>query len=813
MYPGSSSIWNAEFQADNYQKNQVALEYICRQVDSDHHVFWVNGGSWATFSRDYRNISTRLGLLVPDAKEDEILLRLKNWLEGEDSGDWVLVVDNADNPSEFRNSRYIPRRFKGKVIVTTRSCAVADQLLCETVEVPKMDANEAEMLFQRLCTDTVIATKDSHPIRDLLLALDHLPLAIAGAAAFMRRTKTLPSEYLEIFNSTRMNQASLLMRKFNDVHREPEQDGEGDTEEGMTESVLTTYYITFQRIQKLCPLSADLLRLFAFLDRQAVPEKFLLELDGATDVILFREAVGYILDFSLITRDTDAKRYNVHRLVHLSMETYVSQNAGEATNWKKRALGIVSRLFPFAEYENGDICSAYLPHALAVIRYSDDSESEVARLLEKVGKYLYQTGDYRGAREHLERNLEICERAGSDTLGVTGFLAKVYYNHGEHSKALEWYNRALAGEEVLLGRDHPNTLSIVNNMALVYQKQGYYSRALELFGQVLAGMEKSLGRDHPDTLITVNNVALVYDNQGDYSKALEWYGQALVGYEKSLGEDHPSTLITVNNMASGYLKQGDHRKALEWYRRALVGRESLLGKDHPDTLATVNDIASVDHIQGDHNKALEWFGWALAGREKRLGKDHLDTLATVNNIALVYLTQGDYGKALEWFGRALAGREKSLGKDHTDTLTIVSNMASVYDSQGDYGKALEWYGRTLAGKKSHLGETTPPPSLPSTTWPRCMPAKVTTEKRWSGTTGHWLGGKSCLGENISILSLPSTTWPRCMPAKVTTEKRWNGTTGHWLGGKGRLGEPTPIPSIPSTTWPWCMTGKATTAKR
>jgi hypothetical protein len=108
------------------KKTQVALEYICQEVDSDRHVFWVNGGSWATFSRDYRDISTRLGLLVPDAKEDEIFLRLKNWLEGEDSGDWVLVVDNADNPSEFRNSRYIPRKFKGKVIVTTRSCAVAD---------------------------------------------------------------------------------------------------------------------------------------------------------------------------------------------------------------------------------------------------------------------------------------------------------------------------------------------------------------------------------------------------------------------------------------------------------------------------------------------------------------------------------------------------------------------------------------------------------------------------------------------------------------------------------------------------------------
>jgi len=185
-------------------KTQVALEYVHRQVDSECHVFWVNGGSWATFSRDYRYISTRVGLLVIDDKEDETFLRLKDWLESEDSGDWVLILDNADNPSEFRTSRYIPRRFKGKLVVITRSCTAADELGCEPVEVPKMDANEAEVLFQRFYTG-IVAAADTGFIRDLLLALDYLPLAIAGAAAYMGTNKVRPAVYLEMFNSTRKN--------------------------------------------------------------------------------------------------------------------------------------------------------------------------------------------------------------------------------------------------------------------------------------------------------------------------------------------------------------------------------------------------------------------------------------------------------------------------------------------------------------------------------------------------------------------------------------------------------------------------------
>jgi hypothetical protein len=50
-----------------------------------------------------------------------------------------------------------------------------------------MDADEAEVLFRRLYTD-MVATTDTGCIRDTLLALDYLPLAIAGAAAYMQTT-------------------------------------------------------------------------------------------------------------------------------------------------------------------------------------------------------------------------------------------------------------------------------------------------------------------------------------------------------------------------------------------------------------------------------------------------------------------------------------------------------------------------------------------------------------------------------------------------------------------------------------------------
>ncbi|KAF8245506.1 hypothetical protein K440DRAFT_646208 [Wilcoxina mikolae CBS 423.85] len=282
-------------------KTQIALQYVYQQIHSECHIFWVHGGSKATFNRDYHRIMSRIGLSVTDSDEDKALLKLRDWLENEESGNWILVVDNADNPSEYQANRmgmakYIPQGTKGTLIITTRSGTVASRLGCKSINVPKMDPNDAEELLLRLCTETV---DDTNLMRDLLQALDYLPLAIAAAAAYMRETGTLPTEYLEMLNSS--HQASLLMSEFNDIHREPQNDGASSAEEneGMTESVLTTYYITFRRIRELCPLAADILRLIAFFDRQAIPERFLVEsgLEGADDLLSFRKAMGYLLDF------------------------------------------------------------------------------------------------------------------------------------------------------------------------------------------------------------------------------------------------------------------------------------------------------------------------------------------------------------------------------------------------------------------------------------------------------------------------------------------------------------------------------------
>ena len=83
--------------------------------------------------------------------------------------------------------------------------------------------------------------------------------------------------------------------------------------------------------------------------------------------------------------------------------------------------------------------------------------------------------------------------------------------------------------------------ALYNNMAGVYEDQGDYEKAQEYYGKALAIRERVLGTEHPSTATTYNNMAGVFRAQGDYAKAKVYYEKALEVYKMKLGEAHPYT--------------------------------------------------------------------------------------------------------------------------------------------------------------------------------------------------------------------------------------------------------------------------------
>ncbi|CUS06667.1 unnamed protein product [Tuber aestivum] len=193
----------------------------------------------------------------------------------------------------------------------------------------------------------------------------------------------------------------LLLEEFSDIRRESD----------MTESILGTYFITFDRITKQMPTAGYLLRLIAFFDRQNIPEQLLREsgVEGMDGWIQFRRAISKLVGFSLLNK------------------------------WSSTALGLVSRMFPEYQYELRDICQAYIPHALAVTNGRTDTIAE--DLCFRMAEYFLHLGSYNSAEAQIRRCIRFREenkKQGQDK-GFRRFmlLGRVSAHQGRAKEAEE----------------------------------------------------------------------------------------------------------------------------------------------------------------------------------------------------------------------------------------------------------------------------------------------------------------------------------------------------------------------------------------
>ena len=256
-----------------------------------------------------------------------------------------------------------------------------------------------------------------------------------------------------------------------------------------------------------------------------------------------------------------------------------------------------------------------------------------------------------------------------------------------------------------LWTEHPEAATTYNNTANKYYEQGKYGDALEWYNKALAINEKVLGTEHPDTASTYNNIAYVYDNQGKYYDALVWHEKALLIREKVLGTEHLDTATTYNNIANVYADQGKYDDALELYKKALTIREKELGTEHPDTAKAYWGIAYIYNNQLRYNDALEWYMKALFIFEKVLGTEHPNTAAIYNNIAWAYNNQGKYDDALTLYQKALGIYEKVLGETHPFIIKVYNNISDVYHEMGKPTEAQKWAAKAKQAEAARAKET------------------------------------------------------------------------------------------------------------
>ena len=686
----SSSIpneWNhcvALYGLGGVGKTQLALEYVYAEKSNYDMIFWIPAVSEDALLSGFQQIAVVMGC-VPQPKyltPAETAQVVLSWLNRQIS--WLLVFDNLDQVAILR--QYLPERSPKKHVLVTTRLSYCHQIPAEGLHVAVPDIDSAsDLLFLR----SGISKPDRTP--DVLVEgveivkeLGNLPLAIEQAAAYIREASKDIFKFLPSYRTNRKRYHARASLGNLDYY---------------SETVATTWRLSFLQIEKTNLPALQLMKLLAFLNPDGILVEFLQagqeglpdELrEIVNDEIRFYEALGDLERFSLIRRDQGGtgQVIIIHRLVQSVIKDELSDASFLAMT--EALAGMCDRAFPFQNYENSDAVvwgRRYLNQI--VMPLLSVRSVKASKLLQRVGRFLVEAGKYQEAKMLFIRVLEIVSTAlaspDCETVEARRDLARIYFLQGQHILAIDLLQDVLKTTTALFGEDHVESVLTMSHLSTVYGHQRMWDKAIEFGEKSLKWYKSRFGEEHSHTLIVLGNLAIIYSEQGrqeDIPSVIQILKTVADISQRVQGNKHPRTLQAKSHLAVTYRRQGrldDACKLEEWVLGIRIG---VFGEEHSDTLSAKSNLAATYQCQGRLEDASKLEEQVLRIRINEFGDEHPNTLLAKSNLAAIYREQGRLDDASKLGEQVLRIRINVFGEEHPDTLWAKSNLAATYREQG-----------------------------------------------------------------------------------------------------------------------------------
>jgi tetratricopeptide (TPR) repeat protein/transcriptional regulator with XRE-family HTH domain len=688
-------------------KTQTAIEYAYRHRQDYSAVLWVRADTPEVLTSDFAALASTLHL-VEQAGHDQhrAIQAVKRWLVTHEN--WLLILDNVEDMTLFNT---LPSTQGGYMLLTTRSQMTGP--FARSLDLERMTPEEGALLLLRrakfLGPDAPLEAAcqaDQDAATTICRLLSGLPLALDQAGAYIEETGCGLSGYMERYQRQR---AALLNRRGCVVADHPQ-------------SVSTTFSLSFEKVEQTDQAVADLLRLLAFLDPDALPEELLSE--GASelgptleplarDALAFDEALSVLRTYSLVRRNPEERTFTVHRLVQAVLKDHMDDQTQYA--WAERAVRVVNRAFPEVSVVTiRPTWRRYLPQAQVcreLIERWQMSFPEAIRLLHQTGVYLKEHAQYTQAERFLcqARDLRL-QALGSMHPAVAESLhelAELAQRQGRYAQAQSLYQQALAIREQALGPEHLDVAATLHGLAVFHFYHEPLELAEQLYRRALSIREKALGSEHPLVATILNDLALLYHEQAKDAQAERLYQQALTIFEQTVGPEHPLFAMCLENLAKLYNDQERYRLAEPLHWRALAIYKETLGPEHPDLAYPLHHLGIIHQARGDHAQAERLHRRALAINEQAVGPEHSDVGDSLHELGRCYLEQGRYEEAEPLFKRALLIFEQTRDPVYVYTGHCLRNLGRLYVAQHRYEQAEPLFKRALL-----IFEHTPGPDHP-----------------------------------------------------------------------------------------------------
>ena len=622
--------------------------------------FWVHSSSRARFEQSFGEIADRIRTDACEVGRSDTLQTVSKWLSDGKNGPWLLILDNADDarvlldlqkdnmardvaPAKRPLTEYIPQVPHGVVLVTTRDRTSGWALTGDystPIKVESMDPLESlELLKGKLPTES-----GSEAV-ELVMELEHVPLAISQAGAYIRERAPLMTipKYLAEFRKSQDNQTTLLNSNHSDLRR----DGE------VPNAVITSWQLSFDHVRVTYPKAADVLCLMSFFNRQAIPQSLV---QGGYDDLAFCEVMGPLLNFSLVRAETTGQMFELHRLVQIATRHWLERDSSRQ-HWIDCAIGRMAELFPPIprQSEKWVACEMLLSHVEEVLE--NEAGSEQCRL--KYANLLTDSSWYLIDRK---RDVLLAEKRSKKALGI---------------------------QRNILAADDDNLLGTLNVISCAYYHQRRFQEAERLQVDIMERrMEKGFTIDG-NIPQAMHNLAYTYISLHKYEKAEELLLRVRGLWSQSSGPENPDLLVVENNMADLKNKQGDFQMA-ETLSLSVLGRAiTRFGSDHVTTVSARTVLVEAYEAQKRYVEAEKLELESLSTSRRIFGERHIETLRTARHLAYIYLQEGKLVEAERQCRECLGLRREVLGPQDPATLRTEALLGKILLEQGNFLAASE----------------------------------------------------------------------------------------------------------------------------
>jgi tetratricopeptide (TPR) repeat protein len=683
-------------------------------------VFWVPAINRESFEQAYYEIA--MLLCIPGIEDDKADIKqlVKAQLSDESFGQWLLVVDNADDArvlfdkleegkSDDRLIDFLPQSRQGSIIFTTRTRVVATELAeNHVIALSELDkAGATEVLTRRLPQERQSELGEGDTVDEFLEMLSFHALAIVQAIAFVNANEISLSEYIALYKNSERDAMDLLSTDFVDQTRYRE----------ATNAVATTWYISFERIQTQDAIAAEHLFFMACTAHNDIdPAMFPQHYTPVQHV----KAMGTLKAYSFVVeRQPRAegpykrtrkpyKTFDVHPLIHVAISGWLKTHH-QWIVWIEKVLARLISIIPYGNPSTKEYWGVCMHHAIHAANLSEAKELEGGMiLLERIAKCLRSQGHNQSAertyRQALEQRQKMSGKEHPDTLMTMGNVALTLQSQRRWTEAEIILQEVLILTKKVLGERHPQTITTIGNQSLLLLAQRKYVEAEEAFRESFLISKEVYGAKHQETLTSMGNLGTALLGQKKYPEAESLLRETLVLRKEVLGTPHLDIFSNMSTLGTTLINQHKYVEAESLHREELALRTEMLGLEHPGTIASMHGLGGALCGQHKFAETEQLQRDALALSRKVSGEEDPATLANMSAIAHTLSTQKKYADAEHMHRVTLALKEKVLGLQHPDTLTSVYWLATLKQQQLMYRDALPLHERAYAGFVEVLGK-------------------------------------------------------------------------------------------------------------